>query len=336
MNFNLFLCILSIILINSTNAFKSLECNHLSPFMWNKLPLSVDLAKLNLFPEREDLFSRNGFKDSIFNLTCKQNIKFELANVIIRNENITYHLPDHMRIRNLEKYVDPYFVNEVAHRVFEQDEESYRRNMMRTLNVTNLDDEEKAILKEFGYTSDIDSLYIGAFKLNNNYQRIRKERFTNRRIPIETRLNITGYLIEVDDRKIALTNAFQHEIRHLPSNYEDSKAKYESLISTFGTHYFQYYVVGGQAKASFRILDEVPVQLDQLSEDGFKNDRPFDFDDLSGLRFDVDENFASNEKYFLSDGKLHKRTINFYGGRIEARNHTLKKWKPSVVLGKIG
>lgn len=64
---------------------------------------------------------------------------------------------------------------------------------------------------------------IGAFKLNRNYQSIKKERYSNRRIPIESRINLSGYRINIDDKKIDLTNAFQNEIRNLPLHYEDGR-----------------------------------------------------------------------------------------------------------------
>lgn len=217
--------------------------------------------------------------------------------------------------------------NIIAHRTFEEDEEAYKQNMMNLLKADNLTEEEIRILNEFHYnTSNIDKLYIGAFKLNNNYLQIKKERLSNRRFTTESRINITGYLISLNESKMALTNAFQNEINNLPANYEDNRSKYENMIATFGTHYFSNFVVGGLAKVKFKIIDEAPVQLDQLSEDQFNNDKPFDFD-LKGLEFDVDENMGSNIKYFMSDGNLHQRTLSFYGGRIEAKNHTLNKWK---------
>lgn len=316
------------------SAFKDPECSqYLSPFLWSKLPLSVDLSKLNLFPDRTELFNSNGFKDSIFNSTCKYNKRFTLPNLIIDGENITYHLPDYLHVKiNTQDNIESIFKHVVDHRTFEDDEENYRKNMMHLLDLNYVSQEEKEILSEFGYnTSDISNLLIGAFKLNKNYQRIRKERFANQRIPDESRINITGYLITLDDSKISLTNAFLNEINSLPLNYEDSKEKYESFLQIFGTHYFSYYVVGGLAINSFRIPIESPVQLDQLSQDQFNNNRPFAFD-LEGLEFSVDENFGSNSTFFISDGKLHERVINFYGGRIEAKNHSIEKWKRSAIL----
>ena len=110
------------------------------------------------------------------------------------------------------------------------------------------------VLNEFGYnTSDLDRLFVGAFKLNNNYQQIRKERLANKRISIESRIYLNGYLIKVDSNKtLPLTNALQSEINNLPRNYEDNRGKYENMISTFGTHYFTQFTVGGLARASFK------------------------------------------------------------------------------------
>lgn len=76
-------------LFNLIGAFKSsAECNHLQPFIFNKLALGFDLSKLNLFPEKDEFFSRNGFKDVLFNLTCYQNNQFKLRNLVIQNEMI--------------------------------------------------------------------------------------------------------------------------------------------------------------------------------------------------------------------------------------------------------
>lgn len=317
-------------LVSVAGAFKSSpDCNHLQPYMFNKLSLGVDLIKLNLFPEKDEIFSRNGWKDSIFNLTCYQNVQFTLPNLVIENEEITYHLPDHYSVdlQNENSH------NIVAHRTFEADEEEYKANMMRSLKVDSLTDEERQTLTKFGYnTSNPDKLYIGAFKLNHNYQTIRKERITSRRIPIESRINITGYLINVNQSRLALSNAFQNEVANLPASYDDGAAKYEQLLATFGTHFFTRFLVGGLAKVSFAQPEDAPIQLDQLSDDQFVNDRPFDFGLTGDIEFDVDENMGSNVKYFLSDGKLHKRTVSFWGGRIQPKNHSLAKWKVSVPL----
>lgn len=69
----------------------------------------------------------------------------------------------------------------------------------------------------------MNKLLVGAFKLSKYYGELKKERYSNRRIPIESRINITGYLISLNDSKMALTNAFQNEINNLPTNYEDSR-----------------------------------------------------------------------------------------------------------------
>ena len=124
------------------NAFKG-ECNHLSPYMFNKLSLGVDLTKLNLFPEKDDFFSKNGFKDNLFNQTCYQNRNFQLPNLVIKNENITYYLPDHMQAQFFEQ-TDHRLV---VHRVFEADEDSYKKNMMKLLKINNLSDEENQGIK---------------------------------------------------------------------------------------------------------------------------------------------------------------------------------------------
>ena len=330
MNAKLLSLLLFLLALNRISAFKSSpDCNHLQPYMFNKLALGVDLIKLNLFPEKDEFFARNGWKDSIFNLTCYQNVEFTLPNLVIENEEITYHLPDYYSVdlRRANTH------NLIAHRTFEADEEEYKQHMMQQLKVDSLNDEEKQTLNRFGYNStNTDKLYIGALKLNHNYQTILKERISSRRMPIESRINITGYLINVNHSRLALSNAFQNEINNLPASYDDAVTRYEQMIATFGTHFFTRFLVGGLAKVSFKQPEEAPVQLDQLSEDQFKNDLPFDFDLTSDVEFDVDENMGSNVKYFLSDGKLHKRTIVFWGGRIQTHNHSLNKWKASVPL----
>lgn len=330
MNAKLISSLLLLGLLDWVGAFKSSpNCNHLQPYMFNKLSLGVDLIKLNLFPEKDEIFSRNGWKDSIFNLTCYQNVNFQMPNLVLENEEITYHLPDHYSVefRNENNH------NLIAHRTFEADEEDYRQNMMRLLKVDGLTEEERQTLNGFGYnTTNIDRLYIGAFKLNNNYQQIRKERLSSRRIALESRINITGYLIRVNQSRLALSTALQNEISNLPASYDEGATRYEQMIATFGTHFFTSFLVGGLAKMSYKQPEDAPVQLDQLSEDQFDNNRPFDFGLTPDVEFDVDENMGSNVKYFLSDGKLHKRTISFWGGRIETRNHTLNKWKSSVPL----
>lgn len=330
MNAKLISSLLFLGVLHWAAAFKSSpNCNHLQPYMFNKLSLGVDLTKLNLFPEKDEIFSRNGWKDSIFNLTCYLNVNFTMPNLVLENEEITYHLPDHYSVefRNENNH------NLIAHRSFEADEEDYRQNMMHQLKVDGLSDEERQTLNTFGYnTTNIDRLYIGAFKLNNNYQQIRKERLSARRMPLESRINITGYVIRVNQSRLALSNALQNEIASLPASYDDAPTKYEQMIATFGTHFFTSFLVGGLAKVSYKQPEDAPVQLDQLSEDQFNNNRPFDFGQTSELEFDTDENMGSNIRYFLSDGKLHKRTISFWGGRIETHNHTLAKWKVSVPL----
>lgn len=123
--------------LNLILAFKNKECNHLQPYMFNKLALGVDLTKLNLFPDKDSFYSRNGFKDSIFNLTCYEKRSFTLKNFVLKNLTIQYYLPDYMSV----EFYKPDFTdqhNMISQEVFEKDEEHYKYNMMNLLNLNEV------------------------------------------------------------------------------------------------------------------------------------------------------------------------------------------------------
>lgn len=136
-NISSILFLLFIIQFNSFCVAKKSECNHLQPYVFNKLSLGVDITKLNLFPDRVDFFSRNGFKDLIFNHTCLNNRPFVLPNYVIKHETISYYLPDHMEMEYVNHSVFRDH-NVISKRSFEGNEDDYRQNMMKRLQISDV------------------------------------------------------------------------------------------------------------------------------------------------------------------------------------------------------